>query len=229
MIKYKHLITFSIAMFSLFATHLNASEIIADPQDERVSVAFRNLKICHQHSWRNLTVGIDFLGENVDVENLRIFVKEFLNTYSQEDDFWEVMNVKLVKELSGAFPSISVIESTLSLKPDAVLIYPRSSTVKFDRTIEILKERFSFTKRNYLICQETFHSLDLHVAFDFKDNPESSDYPDYRWVDDAMTTFFNEHPVSLSEWKQLKPLLEEYLLTQFPSLASILVSVSAAN
>ncbi len=218
-----------IILFALFSTNLIASEVIADPREERVSVAFRNLKICHQHQWRNLTVGIDFLGDNVDIENLRLYVREFLNNYTQEDDFWEVMNVKLVKELSVAFPGITLMESTLSLKPDQVLIYPRSSTVKFEKGAEILKERFSFTKRNYLICQETFHSLDLHVAFDFKDNPVPADYPDYRWVDDAMTTFFKEHPVSLSEWKELKPLLEEYLLSQFASLASISVNVSAAN
>lgn len=225
----KLIITFVLALTALSTTHAYASEIIADTQDERITVSLKNLKICHQHAWRNLSVGIDYLGENIDVEDLRTYIKGFLSKYSEMDDFWEVMNVKLVKEISEAFPTISKIESTLSLQPDPVLIFPRGSTVKFDRDSEVLKERFSFTKRNYLICQETFRSLDMHVGFDFKDNPTAFDYPDYRWVDEAMNAFFKEHPVSFTKWTDLRPLLEEHLLREFPSLATIMVTVSYAN
>ena len=153
-------------------------------------------------------------------------IRMFLEEYSNPADFWEIMNTKLVRSLSETFPDITTMKSTLSLAPDRTLHFPRESIIRYDRGSDILKESFNFTKLNYLICQETFRLLDLHVEWDLKNNPTLSDYPDYQWVDEAMEVFFKEHPVSFSEWKTLKPKLQTYLLERFPSLTSINVEVT---
>lgn len=205
---------------ALFGSAVDESHVT-----ERIGVFVRDLKICHQEEWRNLSLELeyesDLSGKRIDPIEIKETFKEFLANYSAPRDFWEVMNLNLIATLTKKFPEIHNLRSILSLKPDQMLIFPRKSTVLYDRSKGIVKESFQFTKLNYLICNETFQSLDLIVAFDLKDNPVPADYPDYRWVDQAMERFFAEHPISLSKWQDIKPLLEAFILKEFPTLTKV--------
>jgi len=226
----KILIIMGVAFLAIAPGISPASEINDSESDETIGIFVRGLKICHQNEWRNLTVNLEYDaeigGSAMDIQAVKGHIRMFLEEYSNPDDFWEIMNTKLVRSLSETFPDITTLKSTLSLAPDRTLNFPRESIVRYDRDSDILKESFNFTKLNYLICQDTFRLLDLHVAWDLKDNPTLSDYPDYQWVDEAMEKFFKEHPVSYSEWKSLKPKLQAYLLEQFPSMTFINVEVT---
>lgn len=212
-----------------YGSVVNDSESI-----ETVAVELQGLSICHQREWRKMTVHLDYRMSKdhpaTDVNMVKGKIRSFLDHYSQEDDFWEIMNTNLVRYLSESFPEMEAIKSTLCLAPDATLKNHRKSIVRLDREAETMSEAFVYLKSNYLICQETFKALDLRITWEMLPNPDpATDYPDYLWIDSAIDAFFREHPVSVSEWKSLKPCLQEYLLGQFPSLASVDIEVTVAE
>lgn len=204
----------------------NASEIKDRETVEIVGISMRQLVICHQHEWRNLTVNLEF---NAEISNrtqaIRDHVRVFLEQYSQPDDFWEIMNTKLVHSLLESFPAITTMKSILSLEPDRTLKFQRESNVQFDKGT--MKESFGFTKSNSPISEEI---LNLHVVWDMKENLNpATDYPDFQWVNEAMESFFKEHPMHTSDWKSLKPMLQSYLLEKFSTLSSIHVKAELAE
>lgn len=226
----KHLILIGIASFSMIKLPLSASAINDTHTIESYGVSIQQMEICHQREWRNLSINLDYDtkvdGKAGDIQKVKDAIRLFLDDYSNPDDFWEVMNTNLVHYLADKFPDITSMNSQLSLSPDMTLHFPRESTVKFNRDTDVLKESFNFTKKGYLICQETFRLLDMKVSWEMKDSPNPTlDYPDYQWVDNAMQTFFAEYPLSYSEWKILKPKLQKYLLEQFNGLESIEIQI----
>ncbi len=226
----KNIITAAVALLALSPTLSYASLIDDSTSAEVVGVSLKGLKMCHQREWRNITVNLEYNsdvgGAASDIQLIKGHIRQFLDDYSNPDDFWEIMNTKLIHSLVETFPDIITMKSTLSLEPDRTLTFPRSTIVKFERDSDDLKESFRFTKLNYLICQETFQSLDLHVTWEMKENPGAFDYPDYQWIDQTMSAYFAENPVSFSEWKSLKPQLQAYLLEKYPTLESIEIEVT---
>lgn len=231
--NYAHTIigTLGLALLTLTATQLPASELREHNAIERLGVVLKDLEICHQKDWRNLSVDLQYQTDGIALSGpaVQSHIREFLEAYSEPADFWEVMNTKLVHSLVETFPQITAIESRLSLQPDNSLSFPRVSTVEYTKGSDVLKEAFSFKKLDYLICQDTFQSLDMQVAFDLWDNPVPADYPDYQWVDEAMEAFFAKHPVSFNSWSKLKPILEAHLLETFPSMTTIDIEVTIAK
>lgn len=211
---------------------LFASKIDDTNASEKVGLFVRHLKICHQDEWRNMTVSLEYdtdaMDKTTDVQKIREHIRSFLESYDNRVDFWEVMNKKLIHSLLKEFPTIKTILSRLSLAPDRTLYFPRESIVEYTQGKEVLKEIFTFTKLKYLVCNTTFQSLDFNIAYEFKALPAPSDYPDYRSVDERIEQFFSKNPVSVATWRSLKPLLEAFLLKQFPSFASVEVNVKAA-
>jgi len=214
----------------LFAEHPKVNNVSAT---EMVGLSIHNLQICHQGNWRDMTFQIHYqadpLGTANNVSEIRDFVHEFLNNYPNTTDFWEVMNKKLTLSLTDQFPDIILLESNLAIGPDREFSFPRESIVHYSRESGITKESFRFTKLNYLVCNETFKSLDFHVSFDFKEKPDPSDYPDYQWIDAAMEQFFAKEPVSFSKWEKTKHKLEAFLKEKFPTLPCLEIDVSAAK
>lgn len=234
MIKKTREIFFLLALvWGATAAPLSASVLDSSGASERAGFFVRDLKICHQGEWRNLTVNLEYEsevnGSAMNIQNVRNHVKNFLEDFPNTTDFWEIMNTKLVTSLFGEFPDIISLKSVLSLAPDRTLLFPRESTVQYEKNNPFLKESFKFTKINYLICNESFRSLDLHVAFDIKENPGPFDYPDYLWVDGAMEEFFSQDSISISKWSNLKPQVEAFLLTRFPTLTSMRIDITIAD
>lgn len=228
----KNILIFGIlASFSL--SLLSASIVDDSNKIEHEGLFIRDLKICHQQEWRNLSITLEY--ETVPYEKasnaalVKEHIHQFLDEYPNQTDFWEIMNLNLVRSLLTEFPDIQKLKTILSLKPDRTLSFPRESRINYDVNNNALQESFGFTKLNYAICSETFSSLDLSVFFDLKDNPAQFGYPDYQWVDQAINEFFKEHPLSFSQWQHLKPKLEEFLLERFKTLSEIHVDVTLAK
>ncbi len=221
-------------ILTAFSFSLLSASIVDDSNKvEREGLFIRDLKICHQYEWRNLSITFEYetvpYGKASNVDLIKGYIRQFLDEYQNQTDFWEIMNVNLVHSLLTEFPDIQKLKSTLSLKPDKTLSFPRESIINYDINNNVLKESFGFTKLNYAICSETFGLLDLSVFFDLKDNPAQFDYPDYQWVDQAINEFFKEHPLSFSQWQHLKPQLEDFLLERFKTLSEIHVDVTLAK
>lgn len=212
---------------------LTASKIKDHQSTEKLGLSVNNLEICHQGNWRTMTFNFQYqadpLGASNQVGEVRNFVHQFLENYPNTKDFWEVMNTKLVLSLAEKFPDIKTLQSKLAIAADKDFSFPRESTVYYTDESGIVKESFRFTKLNYLICNETFKSIDFHVVFDFKKNPIPSDYPDYQWIDQAMEEFFAKNPISFSKWEETKPKLKAFLNEKFPTLTCIDVEISAAK
>jgi len=200
---------------------------------EQVGFSVRNLRICHQNEWRNMTVDLEYdvdsMQNPVDVQKVKKHVLEFLNNYPNQADFWEIMNTKLIRSLIDLFPEIRSLRSKLSLAPDRTLSFHRASTAVYEKGEEVLRECFAFTKPQYAICNDTFRLLDMHVDFSLKPNPTALDYPDYQWVDQAMEEFFSKNRLSFSKWKNLKPQLENFLLERFPTLTGIDIRLTVSE
>lgn len=213
-------------------TPIFASVVDMSGAIEHAGFVVRCLKICHQGEWRSLTVDLEYEsemnGNAMNIQNVKNHIKNFLESYPNTTDFWEIMNTKLTITLLKEFPDIITLKSVLSLAPDRTLAFPRASIVQYNKSNLSFKESFKFTKLNYLICNESFQSLDLYVAFDIKENPGPFDYPDYLWVDGAMEEFFHQNPISISKWSSLKPQLEAFLLARFPTLTSMQIDVTIA-
>ena len=147
----KILLIMGVALISL-APSISSASIIDDSETvETVGIFVRGLKICHQNEWRNLTVNLEYdadIGGNAaDIQAVKEYIRAFLEEYSNPDDFWEIMNTKLVRSLSETFPDIITMKSTLSLAPDRTLHFPRESIVRYKRGSDILKESFNFSTR----------------------------------------------------------------------------------
>ena len=208
---------------------VSASTIDRSSSNDFLGFSFKNLRIYHQMGWRNLSLFLEFQSENEeDLRAMKNFVNRFLETYYRETDFWELVNVNLIQALARSFPSVSKIESVFSLAPDTLLAFPRESRVLYVKN-QPLKESFSFTKLRYALENPSFKAIDFQVLFHMRENPTSSDYQDYRWVDAAIEDFFKLYPLAFSDWKQLKPLLESFLLDRFPTFASIEVTPTRAH
>ena len=219
-------------MFFLTTSGPLLASVIDDSNvTERIGFFVRNLQIYHQEEWRNLNVTLEYKSEGrvLNIQHVKNHVRQFLEDYPGSKDFWEIMNSKLVHSLVRAYCNISSLKSTLSLAPDHALSFHRESICKYDDDSEVLKESFRFTKLNYLICNESFRSIDLHVAFDLMHNPDPFDYPDYLWIDRAMEEFLAKNPINFSKWNSLKPKLEAFLLEGFPTLISIDIDITAVG
>lgn len=231
--KINKYVFFGFLVSALAFNVLSASTIDDSNTTEHLGFFVRGMKICHQGEWRNLSVTLEYesdLGSKAtDVQSVKAYLRGFLESYPNTTDFWEIMNRNLIRSLTQEFPGINTLKTVLDLAPDKTLSFHRQSIVQYEKGAQALKESFGFTKPNYLICNDSFRFLDLHVLFTLKDNPDAFDFPDYQWVDQAMERFFAEHPVSFSKWKDLKPQLEAYLLTQFPTLTWINIEVTVAD
>jgi hypothetical protein len=233
---YKSITSLFLVGFYLTASiphSVEASQLNESNATESVGFYIRNLDICHQDEWRHMSVRFEYDGDIKDGEvsayQVKDYVKNFLKSYANPMDFWEIMNTNLVSSILQAFPNIRTLKSEIALSPDQALPFPRQSTVKYDSHAKAFKESFNFTKIDYLICSQTFESLDMHVDFDIKENPDMFDYPDYQWIDQAMEEFFKETPVSFSTWSTIKPKLESILLERFPTLTAINIEVTLAK
>lgn len=219
--------------FCLHIPGVEASQLDESKAIESVGFHMRNVDIFHQNEWRHLSIHLEYESAIDEAEvsafQVKNHVRDFLKSYANPMDFWEIMNTNLVRSIVETFPNIHTLKSEIALAPDQTLYFPRRSTVIYDSRAQAFKESFGFTKLNYLICNQTFESLDFNVDFDIKTNPDRFDYPDYLWIDQAMEEFFKDSPVSFSTWSSMKPKLESFLLERFQTLTAITVDVTLAK
>ncbi|NDE63876.1 MAG: hypothetical protein EB053_05930 [Chlamydiae bacterium] len=220
-----------LAIFSsnlLFATILDQGQAL-----ETSGIALKDLKICHQNGWKNLSIFIEYQiepnKEELDPKCLKNYVKNFLSQYKNSEDYWEIMNSTIVKWIAKDFPDTQAIKSTFLLKPDKIVPFTRYSTIYFDELDKKFIETFGYEKENFAICNETFKSINLSVSWEFKKPTSPKDYFDFQDLDAQITLFFKENPLCFSKWEYLKPKLEKQLLKKFKSIKKVDVNITLIN
>jgi hypothetical protein len=223
-----------LGLFTIFSGNLLFGSILDERQAlETTGIALKDLKICHQNAWKNLSIFIEYQlepnKEELDPKCLKNYVKTFLSQYKNFEDFWEIMNKTIVKWIAKDFPDIQTIKSTFYLKPDKIVLFTRFSTVYFDESDHKFIETFGYEKENFAICNETFKSMNLSVSWEFKEPTSPKDYFDFQDMDAQITQFFKENPLCFSKWENLKPKLEKQLQEKFKSINKVTVDITLVN
>lgn len=223
-----------LSLLAIFSSNLLFASILDDSNAvETNSISLKDLKIYHQYEWRNLSIILEYQiapdKEDLDTKSVKNYVVSFLKQYKNPEDFWEIMDNKIVKLILRDFPDIQTMKSTFLLKPDKKILFSRFSSIYYDRANKKFIETFGFDKENFAICNETFKSMNLSVSWSFKDSPKPNDYFKFEDMDEQIIKFFKENPLAFSKWEYLKPKLEKQLLEKFESINSVNVNVTLVN
>lgn len=207
---------------------------------ESWSFAFEDYDIEHQgQSTIDLNVSYDYvagIGEDDPFEypeflQVYNFIDDFLTTYPNETDFWEILNKNLVTDLlSEPIPTVFGFDYELAEVVDSLTIdldvlpgssdidVPRSSTVTGipGDTID-LDESWSFAFEDYDIEHQGQSTVDLTVSYDYVDGIGTDDpfeYPEFLQIFNFIEAFLTEYPNETDFWEILNKNLVTDLLSE---------------
>lgn len=162
------------------------------------------------------------------------FIQEYLVSYPNETDSWEVANKNLVTALlTRTIPTSFGVEYNLKQLVEALtvelIVHPGSSLIDYPRESVIigfpdpenggneLYQSFSFSIPNYGIDHQDGAILDLHVDLDFKEDiaiDDPSEVPDFVAIVNTIKQFLLAYPNKDDYWEVLNKNLVESLMTQ---------------
>jgi hypothetical protein len=159
-------------------------------------------------------------------------IKDYLVTYPNETDFWEILNRNLVTELlSGTIPTTFGVEYELDELVDAltvdIQVEAGSSLVTFNRASEVVgspragvidfEESFRFSIDDYGLDHQGGAIVDIKVDLDFKKDVGVEDpfaYPEFVSIVDFIKDYLVAYPNETDFWEILNKNLVAELLTQ---------------
>ena len=208
--------------------------------EEGWSFGFEGYEIEHQgQAVLDLQVSYDYvegIGENdpfeyPDFTQIYNFIDNFLTTYPNETDFWEILNKNLVTDLlTQPIPTAfgfdyqlaNVVDSLtveIGIQPGSSGVFlPRTSTVTGTPGTEVaLDESWSFALKDYAVEHQGQSVIDLVASYDYvegigKDNP--FEYPDFTQISNYVEAFLANYPNETDFWEILNKNLVTELLTQ---------------
>lgn len=196
---------------------------------EKISLSLNSMEIYSFKKWNNVSIDLEYqLKEPSDAlySNLvKEHVHHFLEEYSVNRSWWEVVNANLVYSLIERFPEITNLKSRFALTADQRFILPRASIVEYDEGVKNLTESFYILRSDYPVQSDFFGTVDIHLTWTMKPNPTAKDHPDYRWIEEIMSDYFRENPLGLHEWQETKVRLEELILNKFPKIAGVQIQL----
>lgn len=164
----------------------------------------------HQELWHPLAIKICYQSDDgsLDPAQVKQCAARFLNSYPNEKDFWEIMNVKMASCLIQKYPSMRSLDIEIAISPDDYVPFYRKSLLKYREGR--FEEYFSFVYEK---------PLRLEVWYTYKEEIRPEEYPDFRLIYHALDQF--AHEMLTLDWETLRPLLIEHLLGQFPMLSTL--------
>lgn len=160
------------------------------------------------------------------------FIKDYLIEYTNETDFWEILNRNLVAALlTRVIPTTFGVEYSLDQVVDAlgveIQVAPGSSLVNFPRQSRVIgspdgdeiafAEGFSFQIPNYGLDHQGGAIVDLRVDLDFKKDVAVADpfaYPEFVSIVNFIKDYLVSYPNETDFWEILNRNLVTALLTQ---------------
>ena len=208
--------------------------------DEGWSFTFEDYAIEHQgQSLLDITVSYDYvdgIGINDPFEypeflQIYNYIDNFLVSYPNEDDFWEILNKNLVTDLlSNPIPTVFGFDYQLSDVVDSLTVdiavapgssdifVPRTSTVTGIPGDEIdLFESWSFGFEDYAIEHQGQSQIDLTVSYDYVKGIGEEDpfeYPEFLQVYNHIDDFLTSYPNETDFWEILNKNLVTDLLSE---------------
>ena len=128
-----------IALLALLAgppaSSLPARDLRATRVHEQFEFELRDVKVSHQGgNTLTLKIRYDYRGglkpsEYPDFTVLAKACEDFLRTYPNDSDFWEIVNLKLTALLLHDFRALTSVTSEMRVAPTERIPFPRASTV----------------------------------------------------------------------------------------------------
>ncbi len=104
--------------------------------EEEFSFSLKDFKLDHQGEINTLNITVRYRYKNglaeTDYPDFRLVLKDvenFLATYPNKADYWEILNKQLTSLILRKYPVIERVISELQVSPSANVPYLRSSTV----------------------------------------------------------------------------------------------------
>ena len=162
------------------------------------------------------------------------YIDNFLKTYPNETDYWEILNKNLSGQLvtdtidkSFGFSgldyqlrdSIDRLTTRLDVREGSGDVpYPRSTVVLNDLNAD-LRERFVFTIRDYDVEHQGNANID--ITLDYRYRPGASGYSnpyfEFQQVANFVRNFFERYPNESDSWEVVHSGLSKALTTQVVS------------
>jgi len=110
------------------------------PLAEEFSFVIKDFRMDHQTQANNLNISISYRyivnirkSEYPDFRWLAKDVETLLNSYPNEDDYWEIVNKQITSLLLKKYPGLTSVTCELKVDPSSLIPYTRSSRVTRER------------------------------------------------------------------------------------------------
>ncbi len=206
---------------------------------EAWSFDFKDYSITHQgQNTLDINVSYDYkkgIGVNNPTEypeftQVYNYIDNYLKTYPNETDYWEVVNKNLTKVLlTEPIPTtfgvnydlakvVDNLKVKIAVQPSQSIPYDRSSIVtRTPGPGETLDEAWSFDFKDYAIQHQGENILDINVSYDYKQGigvNDPNEYPEFTQVYNYIDNYLKDYPNETDYWEILNKNLTKALLTE---------------
>lgn len=223
--KTLHTVLFSFAL--LCAPTYQSLSAAATEQSAPVEISgfeIHDLKIHHQENDRTLNLKASFTyhpaSQGPDVQQIREATLQYIRNYPSPMDYWEIMNTNLEQMLLTTYPGLSCLKMEIAIVSDEPIPFNRRSVVRYNGK-DILEESFGFEIKDFKFHNCVPMHVNLDVFYHYIDNPQKSDYPDFRWIADAINQYIAQRPEPCKDWPELKQELIQHVQAQFPVIKTL--------
>lgn len=176
----------------------------------------------HRFGLHALTINVEMDGTPIACEDkITNEIKDFLANYPNPEDYWEIVNKKLIILLSKIYPNQNKIQTILSIEPDSTKPFSRKSICKLNNG-EIEQQIFSFSILNYPFRNNLIR---LGVDIEYDPNASSNDYINFFTVRDVIEVFTKENGLLNLPESVFPEKIARHLLTYFTNAKSFSVTL----
>lgn len=187
--------------------------------EKQWNFAIENYRMRHHNSFQTLNLAVNCKSDQADLSPklLAIYgeISEFLRTYPNEDDYWEIINRELTKTILQHYSELSSVAITLEVLPTERLPYTRASIVTQNRDGE-RTEGWRFTSR--VPIQVKGVDLEYEVEYLYRNGITNTEYPDFVPINDRIAQLLMAGMIKGEPWEHTNQDIAESMLQKYPVL-----------
>jgi hypothetical protein len=180
-----------------------------------------DINVSYQFSQNNSALFLE-----TELYKVRIYrqIDELLKKYSNEQDYWEVVNRYLTKEIIQTNPELASVTITLGVHPNQEYPYHRSSTVTQTREGN-RKESWHFHFPTNAIKNSQNNFMQVNVNYSYKTNALKINYPDFIPICQQIQNLIVTRIQQKESWAKIDRELKTTLLQQHPMFSSLSIEL----
>ena len=220
----EHFIKYGINEGRTYAQLFNESE------SEKWQFSLPNYTIIHQ-GINNLNINVEYTykdgitySEYPDFVPIYKNIDQFLVNYPNETDFWEIVNRNLTQKILNENPAMESLTIDIDVLPSISLPYDRSSIVTRTRGGQ-LEEKWDFKIDQYPIEHQGLNTLNIDVAYTYKQGITTAEYPDFVPIYNQINQFMVNYPNEADFWEIVNKNLTEKIISENPALSDLQITL----